>query len=327
MAKRYVERKRTGKKSFNYFHDGRPVTSKTELAYYKSIGVPPAWQDVKIAVSHNARIQATGTDKAGRLQYIYHPKFRARQEKEKFERILRFARALPKMRRTIHQHLALTGLPREKVLACVVQLMDKEYFRVGNEVYAKENQSYGLTTLRGKHTRVWGDTIIFDFIGKSGQAHLKKVTDKRLAQIIKKLDELPGYEIFKYIDEDGEIHDIHSDDVNEYIKEVMGEEFSAKDFRTWGGTLLASMELSQTERSRHINERKKVVTECVKKVAQKLGNTPAIARASYIDPRVIKAYVDTNDLYKVREAVKTLRRADYLTADEHCVLNLLEKST
>jgi DNA topoisomerase-1 len=326
MATRYINRQRTGQKSFQYFHDGRQITSKAELAYFKSIGVPPAWKDVKIAASHNARIQATGVDKAGRLQYIYHPKFRAKQEREKFERILRFARALPKMRRVTREHLALPGLPREKVLACVVQLMDKAYFRVGNEIYAKENQSYGLTTLRSKHTTVRGDTIVFDFIGKSGQEHLKKVTDKKLAKIVKALDDLPGYEIFKYIDEDGQLRDIHSDDVNAYIKEVMGEEFSAKDFRTWGGTLLATMELSQTERSHHITERKKAVTECVKKVAQKLGNTPAIARASYIDPRIIKAYVDTNDLYKVREAVKTLRRADYLTSDEHCVLNLLEKS-
>ncbi|HET9721681.1 MAG TPA: hypothetical protein VFP32_01475 [Candidatus Saccharimonadales bacterium] len=326
MATRYVERQRTGKKSFNYYHDGRPVTGKAELAYFKSIGVPPAWQEVKIAASHNARIQATGIDKAGRLQYIYHPKFRARQEKEKFERILRFAKALPKMRRMTREHLALPGLPLEKVLACIVQLMDKAYFRVGNEIYAKENQSYGLTTLRSKHTRVRGDTIIFDFIGKSGQPHLQKVTDKRLAKIVKQLDDLPGYEIFKYIGENGELHDIHSDDVNAYIKDVMGEEFSAKDFRTWGGTLLASIELSQTERSHHISERKKAVTECVKKVAAKLGNTPAIARASYIDPRVIKAYVVTNDLVKVRQAVKSLRRAEYLTADEHCVLNLLEKS-
>jgi DNA topoisomerase I len=325
MATRYIERRRTGKKAFQYFHDGRQITGKQELAYFKSIGIPPAWQEVKISASHNARIQATGIDKAGRLQYIYHPKFRAHQEREKFERILRFARALPHMRRTTMKHLAQPGLPREKVLACIVQLMDKAYFRVGNEIYAKENQSYGLTTLRSKHTRVWGDTIIFDFIGKSGQPHLKKVTDKRLAKIIKKLDELPGYEIFKYTDEDGEIHDIHSDDVNEYIKDIMGEEFSAKDFRTWGGTLLASIELSQTERSHHISERKKAVTECVKKVAQKLGNTPAIARASYIDPRVISAYVVTNDLYKVREAVKSLRRAEYFTADEHCVLHLLEK--
>jgi DNA topoisomerase-1 len=326
MAKRYMERVRTGTRSFQYFYEDKQVTDKKELVYLKSIGIPPAWKDVKIAASHNARIQATGVDKAGRLQYIYHPKYRARQEKEKFERILRFAQALPKMRKVTREHLSLPGLPREKVLACIVQLMDKAYFRVGNEVYAKENQSYGLTTLRSKHTTVCGDTIIFDFIGKSSQPQLKKINDKRLAKIVKQLDDLPGYEIFKYVGEDGQLHDIHSDDVNEYIKEVMGEEFSAKDFRTWGGTLLASIELSQTERSHHVNERKKAVTECVKKVAQKLGNTPAIARASYIDPRVIKAYVVTNDLAKVRDAVKGLKRADYLTSDEHCVLNLLERS-
>lgn len=326
MGKRYSERKRTGQKSFQYYNDTNLITDKEELAYFKSLGIPPAWQEVKIASSHNARIIATGVDKAGRLQYIYHPKFRARQEKEKFERILRFARALPKMRRVTVAHLQQTGLPREKVLACIIQLMDKDYFRVGNEQYAQENQSYGLTTLRSKHTEVKGDTIIFDFIGKSGQAHLKKVTDKLLAKIVKQLDDLPGYEIFRYVDEAGELHDIHSDDVNEYIKDVMGEEFSAKDFRTWGGTLLASIELSQTERSHSKSERKKTVTECVKKVAQKLGNTPAIARASYIDPRVIKAYIDTNELHKIREAVKKLSRSNYLTPDEHCVLYLLEKS-
>lgn len=326
MAKRYIDRKRVGARSFQYFHDGRQITGKEELSYLKSLPVPPAWQDVKISVSRNARILATGVDKAGRLQYIYHPKFRARQEKEKFERILRFAHALPKMRRITAEHLQLPGLPREKVLACVVQLMDKAYFRVGNEQYAQENQHYGLTTLRSKHTEVKGDTIVFDFIGKSGQKNLKQVTDKRLAKIVKKLDELPGYEIFKYVSETGELRDIDSEAVNEYIKDIMGEEFSAKDFRTWGGTLLASIELSQVERSRSINERKKAVTECVRKVAQRLGNTPAIARASYIDPRVIKAYVDTNELYKVREAVKKLARAQYLTSDEHCVLHLLEKT-
>lgn len=326
MAKRYIERQRTGRRSFIYFHDGRQINNKKEVTYLNSLRVPPAWKEVKISASHNARIIATGVDKAGRLQYIYHPRFRARQEKEKFERILRFARALPKMRRTTAEHLRLPGLPREKILACVVQLMDKAYFRVGNEEYARDNESYGLTTLRSKHTEVRGDTIVFDFVGKSGQQHLKKVTDKRLAKIVKQLDDLPGYEIFKYIDEEGELRDVRSDDVNDYIKEIMGDEFSAKDFRTWGGTLLASVELSMTERSHSKNERKKAVTQCVRKVAQKLGNTPAIARASYIDPRIIKAYVVTNDLYKVREAVKKLARSDYLTSDEHCVLNLLEKS-
>lgn len=327
MPKRYLERKRTGTRSFQYFHDGRQITGKDELAYLKSIGIPPAWIEVKISFSREARILATGVDKAGRLQYIYHPKFRARQEKEKFARILRFAVALPKMRKTAEEHLREPGLSREKVLACIIQLMDKAYFRVGNEEYAKANQSYGLTTLRSKHTEVKGDTIIFDFVGKSGQKHLKKVTDRRLAKIVKQLDELPGYEIFKYIDEENNLRDVRSEDVNDYIKGIMGEEFSAKDFRTWGGTLLATTELAQSERSKSRRERQMAVTQCVKRVAQRLGNTAAIARASYIDPRIIKAYMDTNALSNVGESIQNLSHSHNLSYNERCVLELLEKST
>lgn len=325
MSKSYIQRRRAGKGFVYYFKDYQ-ITDKEQLSRLKSLRIPPAWRDVNVAASPNARIQATGMDKAGRLQYIYHPKFKAKQEKEKFERILRFADALPKMRRLTREHLALPDLPRQKVLACIVQLMDKAYFRVGNQVYAKENQSYGLTTLRSKHTSVRGDEIIFDFIGKSGQPHFKKITDRQLAKIIKQLDELPGYEIFKYRGQDGHLHDIKSDDVNAYIKEIMGDEFTAKDFRTWGGTLLATMELSQTERPHYIKERKKAVTECVKKVAQKLGNTPAIARESYIDPRVIKAYMDGDELIQVRKTVKNMDKKGRLSADELCVLKLLQKS-
>lgn len=325
MGKRFIERRRFGR-AFQYFSDEQ-ITNKEELAYFKSLGIPPAWNSVRISASHNARILATGLDKAGRLQYIYHPKFRAHQEKQKFARILRFAASLPKMRRVTNEHLRLPALPREKILACIVQLMDKAYFRVGNEEYAKQNQSYGLTTLRSKHTEVKGDTIIFDFIGKSGQQHLKKVTDRRLAKIVKQLDELPGYEIFKYIDEDNNLGDINSADVNEYIKEVMGEEFSAKDFRTWGGTLLATAELAQTERSKSIRERKMAVTKCVRRVAQRLGNTPAIARGSYIDPRIIKAYIETNALANVGESIQGMHHGSNLSHDERCVLELLQKST
>lgn len=325
MAKQKIERVRAGR-GFVYFKDGRQITAKENLAYFKSLGIPPAWQEVRIASSRAAKIQATGLDKAGRLQYIYHPVFRARQERAKFERILRFAKALPRMRRLTNEHLNRPNLDERKVLACIVRLMDQAYFRVGNEVYARDNESYGLTTIRSRHTQVKGSTIIFDFVGKSGQKHRKEVTDKRLAKIVKTLDELPGYEVFKYYGDDGELRDVKSDDVNEYIKEIMGEEFSAKDFRTWGGTLLAAGELASMERDRSIRERKKAVTVCVHKVAQKLGNTPAIARASYIDPRIIKAYVDTNDLVKVRQTVQTMERQSNLSADEQCVLQLLEKA-
>lgn len=314
-------------RGFKYYSDDAEVTDKDELEYYDSLAVPPAWKDVKIARSPNAKILATGYDDAGRLQYIYHPRFRARQEKEKFERILRFARALPKMRRATSQHLRHIQLDREKVLAAIVQLMDRAYFRVGNEIYAKENQSYGLTTIRSKHTTVRGDMIVFDFIGKSGQEQLHKIKDKPLADIVRQLDELPGYEIFKYYDEDGNLQPVSSSDVNEYIKEVMGEEFSAKDFRTWGGTLLAAAELGNIERARHKKERQQAVTECVKKVAERLGNTPAIARGSYIDPRIIKAFMDGNSLAKIRQTVAAMDNKGELSADEHCVLKLLEKST
>jgi DNA topoisomerase-1 len=204
--------------------------------------------------------------------------------------------------------------------------MDSEYFRVGNEVYAKENQTYGITTLRSKHTKVRGDTIVFDFVGKSGKKHIKEVTNKKLARIIKKLDELPGYEVFKFYGEDGQLHNVNSDHVNEYIKRVMGEEFSAKDFRTWGGTVLASAELAQIERARSESGRKKEVTACVKKVAAKLGNTPAIARASYIDPRIINTYMRSDELATVRATVSKMDRQNYLTSDEQCLLHLLQKA-
>ncbi|MEX1995633.1 MAG: hypothetical protein WD887_02555 [Candidatus Saccharimonadales bacterium] len=325
MAKQTIERIRVGK-GFHYFNEGRQITNKDDLAYFKGLGIPPAWQEVRIATSRSAKIQATGLDKVGRLQYIYHPVFRARQERAKFARILRFAQALPRMRRITNEHLNRPELDQQKVLACIVRLMDQAYFRVGNEVYARDNESYGLTTIRSRHTQVKGDTIIFDFVGKSGQKHRKEITNKRLAKIVKKLDLLSGYEVFKYYDEGGELRDVKSDDVNEYIKEIMGEEFSAKDFRTWGGTLLAAGMLAATERDKSVRERKKAVTQCVRAVAQKLGNTPAIARASYIDPRVIRAYVDTNDLLKVRQTVLTLERKSNLSADEHCVLHLLEKA-
>jgi DNA topoisomerase-1 len=326
MPSRYIERRRIGR-GFKYYDDKDEITSDNEVEYFDSLKVPPAWKDVRIARSPNAKILATGYDKAGRLQYIYNPKFRAHQEKEKFERILQFARALPRMRRITSQHLRHKQLDKQKVLAAIVQLMDRAYFRVGNEVYAKENQSYGLTTIRSKHTTVRGDTIIFDFIGKSGQEQFHKVKDKPLADIVKQLDDLPGYEIFKYYDDDGNLQPVSSADVNAYIKEIMGEEFSAKDFRTWGGTLLAAAELGNIERARHKKERQQAVTECVKRVAERLGNTPAIARSSYIDPRIIKAFMDGNDLSRVRQTVETMNDKGELSTDEHCVLQLLEKTT
>lgn len=328
MSKKTFTRHKKGK-GYSYLEDGDPVTDKDSLEYFRSLRIPPAWQDVQIYKNRRAKILATGIDGAGRMQYIYHPSFRARQEQAKFERVLRFAKALPHMRRIVDEDLARRTLDYHKVMATIITIMDRTYIRIGNDTYAKDNNSYGLTTLRSKHTTVQGDTITFDFIGKSGKHHTKKITDRSLARIVRQLDNLPGYEVFKYYGDDGKLHDVKSSDVNAYIKEVMGEEFSAKDFRTWAGTLIASAELALAERAESERERKKAVTVCVKKVAKKLGNTPAIARSSYIDPRIIKTFMDGEDLRKVRSTVKTMKHKkgeEYLSPDERCVLEVLEKT-
>lgn len=321
--KRTIVRRRVGR-AFKYFFKDKEVKDKESIEYIESLKIPPAWKAVEIAKNVKSKILVTGYDKAGRLQYIYNPSFRAKKEKEKFERIIRFAKALPKVREVTEEHLKRTSMDREKVLACIVQLLDHTYFRIGNDVYAKENQSYGLTTIRSKHVTIEGDTVIFDFIGKSGKEQVKEVVDRRIANIIRKLDEMPGYEIFKYYDENGNLTYVKSDDVNAYIKEIMGEEFTAKDFRTWGGTLWATAELLSREKTRKKRERKKNVSECVQKVAEKLGNTPAIARSSYIDPRILSAYEKGKDLEEIKKAVATTKQNKYLNPEERCVLKLLE---
>lgn len=318
-----ISRQKAGR-GFRYISaDGRIVTDKEKISWIESLAIPPAWKEVNIANSPRAKVLATGRDDAGRLQAIYNPSFREKQEKLKFDRILRFAMALPKLRRQVDKDLARKRLGKEKVLACIVKLIDEAYFRVGNESYARQNHSYGITTLRSKHLDVTGDTVTFEFMGKSGQQHVKQITDRQIAYIVKRLDELPGYEIFRYQDPRGAMHDIDSSDVNEYIKQHMGEEFSAKDFRTWGGTLLATTELIASETYQTKKERQQMVTSVVKNVAKRLGNTPAIARSSYIDPRVIAAYVDKADITKVRKAMAGMRPKKYLSRDEQCVLRLL----
>lgn len=323
-AKQWVERRRVGR-GFQYWQPAGQVKDRDVIGYYKRLGIPPAWRNTRISVNKRSKVVATGIDKAGRKQYVYNPIYRARQERQKFERTLRFARALPAMRQITEEHLRRRTLDYDKVRACIVRLIDEAYFRIGNEVYAKENHSYGLTTMRSKHTTVKGNTITFDFMGKSGQHHTKQITDRTLARIVKRLDELPGYEVFKYFDSDGKLRDIDSTDVNAYIKQIMGEEFSAKDFRTWGGTLIAAGELASCEPAATDRERKKTVTACVRKVATKLGNTPAIARSAYIDPRIIHSFMAGEDLRAVRDAVEAMAQESYITPEERCVLHILEK--
>lgn len=325
-----ISRIKSGKK-FSYTQSDRSITDTTKLNYIKSLGIPPAWQNVSIAVNQRSKILATGIDTAGRLQYIHNPSFRAKQEQAKFERVLRFARALPEMRKVVDKDLKRSKLDFQKVMASIVSIMDQTYIRVGNDSYARDNGSYGLTTLRSKHTKVEGSTITFDFVGKSGKHHIKRITDTSLARIVRQLDNLPGYEVFKYYDystaKAGTLCDVKSSDVNAYIKSIMGDEFSAKDFRTWAGTLVASAELVTAERAASERERKKTVTACVRAVARKLGNTPAVARSSYIDPRIIKKFMDGDDLRKVRATVENMKHQkgnQYLSPEERCVLAVLE---
>lgn len=321
----FITRRKSGKK-YRYYDGDEQISDVDEIERINKLAIPPAWRDVRIARSKTAKIQAKGYDGAGRLQSIYHPTFRLRQEKLKFDRILRFAEQLPKLRRQLNKDLARKRLGKEKVLACIVRLIDEAYFRVGNEQYAKEHGHYGVTTLRSKHADITTTTVTFEFIGKSGKEHVKTIKDPQIARIIKQLDELPGHEIFRYQDSDGTVHDLHAADVNTYIKEHMGEEFTAKDFRTWGGTLLATSAIIKDRLEPDASQaaRKKAVSDIVKSVAKRLGNTPAIARASYIDPRVIVAYEDEAQLPKLRNAMKSMRPKKYMSVDEQCVLRLLK---
>jgi DNA topoisomerase-1 len=244
-------------------------------------------RQARIARSPSAKVQAIGYDSAGRLQYLYHPRYRERKEREKFERILRFSEVLPEMRRITSNHLRHKYLDREKVLAAMTRLMNAAYFRVGDERYAKKNKTFGIATLRRKHLTIEGDTLVFEYTGKWGQQQRKVVTDARLRRVVEECVELPGYEVFKYLDDSGEVRDVRSRDLNAYVKEVMGEEFTPKDFRTWAGTLIAAVKLAELGVTEDLDQAEKNVLAAVDDVAKRLGNTRDIARASYISPRVV----------------------------------------
>jgi DNA topoisomerase I len=321
-SSQYITRKKTGK-NFQYFRGSSRVVKKEELERLRGLAVPPAWKNVRINASSKAKILAEGRDGAGRKQAIYNPAYRKMQERKKYMHMVKFGRALPKLRKQIEKDIQKKKLSKEKVLACVVKLIDTAYFRVGNEQYAKQNSSYGVTTLRSKHIDVDGYTVTFSYTGKSKQKQEKKISDRTLALVIKQLDEMPGQELFQYQDNKGELHKITSADVNDYIRRHMGEQYSAKDFRTWGGTLLA-VGILVTEEPQDEKEKKKCVTKCVTKVAARLGNTPAVARSSYIDPRVIEAFIDGNNYTKLKRAMKKIRAQQHMSKEERCVLELLE---
>lgn len=271
---------------------GQIITDESVLSRIKSLAIPPAWQDVWICPYANGHIQATGRDARGRKQYRYHPKWRQVRDEVKYERMINFGKALPALRQKVMADLDLPGLPKEKVLAAVVRMLDLTGVRIGNEEYAKENRSFGLTTLLNKHVRVEGTEIELRFRGKSKVYHALKVRDRRMAHIIKRMRDLPGQELFQYLDEQGNVHSIGSDDVNEYLRSVTGEDYTAKDFRTWTGTVLATLLLLELTHYSSSTEAKKNVDQTVKMVAERLGNTPRICKTCYIHPAVFDTYLD-----------------------------------
>src|SRR5213082_3926712 len=227
--------------------DGEPIRDEQRLLRIKRLAIPPAWTEVWVSPLANGHIQATGRDARGRKQYLYHERWREVRDENKYDRMISFGKALPKIRRRIARDLKLPGLPRNKVLATVVQLLERTFIRIGNEEYARENKSFGLTTLKNRHVKVRGAQVRFRFRGKSKRPHEVDVTDRRVAKVIAKCQDLPGQDLFQYVDEDGEVQDVTSQDVNQYLREIAGEDFTAKDFRTWGGTVLAAMALSTQE--------------------------------------------------------------------------------
>ncbi|WP_229724592.1 DNA topoisomerase IB [Winogradskyella forsetii] len=321
-------RKKHGK-GFRYSDSSNNTVKDAKLkAWFKSLVIPPAWAEVEIDSKKNAKILVTGRDDKERKQYIYNPKYRDKQNQEKFDRILKFADQLERMRRVTGQHLRKRKLVKEKVLACMVRLLESAYFRPGSDYYAKENETYGLTTMRSKHLQIEGDELIFNYIGKSGKEQERHIVDKKLAKIVQEIDELPGYEIFKFIDEDGKKQDVKSDHLNDYIREVMGEEFSSKDFRTWAGTVIAAMALDEIGYSKKQDQKAldKNIRDAVIKVSERLGNTPSVARSSYIDPRVIDEYIDGKTLnYFQKEISHLLKENENLSREEVGVLCMLNK--
>ena len=287
-----IRRRRAGKGFAYLLPDGGRVDDPETLARIRALAIPPAWTDVWICPVGNGHLQATGRDARGRKQYRYHSRWREVRDETKYERLGEFGRALSAIRRRVARDLSRPGLPRERVLATVVRLMDTAYARVGNLAYAKENKSFGLTTLRDRHVEISGSVVRFEFVGKGGKVHTFDVEDPRLARIVRRCRDLPGYDLFQYLDEAGERRTIGSADVNGYLQEVSGSDFTAKDFRTWAGTVLAASTLAGMGTPASDRAAKRNVVRAVEAVAHSLGNTPAIARASYIHPEVIDVYLE-----------------------------------
>src|SRR2546423_3768267 len=330
---RYVNDERPGYsrrakgKDFEYLDaEGKPVRDEQRLLRLKRLAIPPAWTDVWICPAGNCHIQATGRDARRRKQYLYHERWREVRDENKYDRMIAFGKALPKIRRRVSEDLKLAGLPRNKILATVVQLLERTFIRIGNEEYARENKSFGLTTMKDRHVEVKGAKLRFRFRGKSGRDHEVDVTDRRIAKIISKLQDLPGQDLFQYVDDDGEIRDISSQDVNEYLREITGEDFSAKDFRTWAGTVLTAIALNAQEEFDNQKQAKSNINTAIKAVAKILGNTPAICRKCYVHPAVLDTYLDQKSIDGLKQMTEdALEKEDVdLRSSEAAVLKFLK---
>ena len=287
-----IRRRRCGK-GFSYRQDGGGLLrDRAALARIRSLAVPPAWTDVWIAATARGHLQATGRDARGRKQYRYHPAFRESRESGKYEHLIDFARALPRIRATVAAHMALAGLPREKVLATIVNLLETTLIRIGNADYARENKSYGLTTLNNPHIKVNGTELRFHFQGKSGRVWRLQVKDRRVARVVRACQELPGQQLFQYLDDDGGPRGVSSSDVNAYLREISGLDITAKDFRTWAGTVQAAWALAELGSAPSVTQSKRNLKLAIAQVAERLGNTVTICRKCYVHPDIIACYLE-----------------------------------
>lgn len=333
-----ITRRRRGN-GFTYLdRDGSRITDEAVLRRIRALAIPPAWNEVWICPSPNGHIQAAGRDARGRRQYRYHPEWQRVRDEAKYERTIAFARALPRLRRRVQRDLRLRSLPRRKVIAAVVRLLELTLVRVGNEEYARDNNSFGLTTLRSRHARTGRGGLKLTFRGKGGKQHSVGIRDRRVARIVRACQDLPGQHLFQYVDEDGQPQRVDSDDVNEYLREAMGDEFSAKDFRTWAGTVLAARAFQALEQATgdeqltraaalgRPNRARSALTAAVEQVAQQLGNTPTVCRKCYIHPQIIDAYIDGTLAEALsNRAADALEHDRGLRGEERLVLSLLKR--
>ena len=305
--------------------DGSPVRDKARLERIRSLAVPPAYRYVWICPHANGHIQATGRDDKGRKQYRYHPRWREVRDAAKFEHMMEFAAALPGIRARVDADMKKSGMPREKVLATIVHLLETTLIRVGNDDYVRQNGSFGLTTLRNRHVAVDGSELRFSFKGKSGKSWRLGVKDRRVARIVRQCQELPGQELFQYVDADGQPRDVTSDDVNEYLREIAGAEVTAKDFRTWAGTVLAALALQECERFSTQAVAKRNIRAAIEAVSARLGNTPTICRKCYVHPEILDCYLDEALILEIEAEAEAESDSGTLRPDEAAVLALLRQ--